>query len=175
MSSVAEKIYENSSWREGAPTSLEDRQMTMHLCLNKSASTNDIICHVFFIGEQGNSTSARIDTIASEPLLKRIASFKHLQPNWEGYEGTPPSHGAIEDAITFVKTLENSTLPTRIGVSNDGEICLIWEREGLFADLGMTGDGHYSYFIKYKNDKFYGDEISLSEGLPSEALDFLRQ
>ena len=120
--------------------------------------------------KEDTCTSNKIDSKAIKSLAKRISSFGELKQDWDGYNGEIPKPSAIIDAIALVKMFPESELPERTGISSDGEISLFWEKKDLFADFGVDGDGTFTYFIKKSHKKYYGDNISLSCGIPAEAL-----
>lgn len=112
------------------------------------------------------------DSLTIKKHIETINTFSRLKSGWDGHDGEPPSQQAIVDAITLLKRTSN-TPPTRVGISNDGEICLIWEKPRLFSDFGVYGDGTFSYFIEANRKKLYGDELKLSDGIPKDALNLL--
>lgn len=140
--------------------------------INKLTNSTDVVK----LKEQmpaAAGTSRKIDNFELRALLDKIESFGELIENWDGFGSIKPDTSAIEDAARLAKMLEKGYFPDRAGISGDGEISLIWESGDLFADFGVTGDGTYSYFIKRDKNKLYGDEISLEEGFPEEALSLL--
>lgn len=139
--------------------------------LTPNSNSNNVV--QIFLTKPVAGTSNKIDNKAISKFIKTILDFKFLEDNWDGYGGRKINLRTIEDAIKLVKKLPLDKLPTRVGVSNDGEISIIWEKENLFADFGVNGDGEYCYFIKNKNKKLYGDELSLSDSIPKEALKFV--
>lgn len=120
-------------------------------------------------------TSDKVDNEAISKFIQTIAEYKSLETNWDGYSGVSPTSQTIQDAIKLIKMLPLDALPSRVGVSNDGEISIIWDKGELFADFGVVGDGGFCYFIKNKKQKLYGDELSLSDCIPKEAINLLRK
>ena len=122
-----------------------------------SSEIADVIPFMPFFWER--SASVTLAETGVEQFLEKIQSFALLQENWDGHGGFPPSQRAIADAATLLKTLTEISIPLRVGVSGDGEISLIWNESGFFADFG---DGTFSFFANRKGKDFFGDDISLS-------------
>ncbi|MFE8073278.1 hypothetical protein QQM79_19645 [Marinobacteraceae bacterium S3BR75-40.1] len=140
-----------------------------------SGSTSNTSVKIIPFRLSETQTSTYLDSDNTKPLITKIFSFSKMQQNWDGYDGHPPSRKTIEDAITLLKKISKYSLPTRAGLSSDGEVSLIWETEDIFADFGVEGDKTYSYFVETKNNKFYGDEISIDLDIPKNVADALKK
>lgn len=128
---------------------------------------------VYASGENSFAFRCYIDSLVSLRLIEEINNFSNLGAGWDGYNAEVPAKETIADAIKLIKLLPDDKLPSRVGVSNDGEISLLWEKSELFADFGLMGDGTYTYFIENKKRKLYGDEIPLTNSIPVQALELL--
>ena len=176
------KERKGSSFRLGARISSKlhrnagshRRSYGMDFLPSFKTSSTQAITDISVRSTLNTSTSKRIDDIRTHSLIRNIRKFLEFNDNWDGYNGIKPSLNCIEEAIQLLKMLPTDRLPQRAGLSNDGEISLIWESESLFADFGTEGDNTYSFFIKKDGEKLYGDDIPLSESIPEAALKLLK-
>lgn len=145
---------------------------TVIIFITNNNNTNNIV-QLFRPTNINSSTSVKIDSDAVKVLIKSIFDFKQLKENWDGYGGVTPDQSTIQDAIDLIKKLPDNALPMRAGISGDGEISLVWENESLFADIGVTGDGTYCFFIKNNEKKMYGDDIPLDKTVSQEVINIL--
>ncbi|MCU7812244.1 MAG: hypothetical protein KZQ77_13560 [Candidatus Thiodiazotropha sp. (ex Notomyrtea botanica)] len=136
-------------------------------------STTNTTTHLSAVETYNTRTSKKIDNEEIKGLVSKILSFSDLDNNWDGYGGEMPSKQAVYEAIILLKFFPRNALPTRVGLSGDGEISLIWDTRSLFADFGVVGDGKFSYFIKDNEGKLYGDDLRLSNKLSHEVVNRL--
>lgn len=148
---------------------------TIKMVLTEAGSSTNKVIRLRPAFHSETSVSDKIDSLAIRGLISKISKFAELEENWDGYGGVIPNGSVIIDAIELVKKFPSNLLPDRVGISGDGEISLIFERAGLFADFGVSGDDDFCYFIQCNNKKLYGDEIRLSEGISFEVLSILRK
>lgn len=108
----------------------------------------------------------------SDKSLCTLAKFSQLPADWCGPGSNPPTHKAIADAANFLKMLNNSLLPEPIiAPSNDGEINFFWEKQGGIVDLGLYGNGTYSYYARTTTgEEFFGDDVPVSKMLDREVV-----
>lgn len=108
-------------------------------------------------------------------IINKVRSYVTLGENWDGYGGLPPSGQTAENVIEFLMYLRDYILP-RPGLSGDGEINLFWEMDGLYIDIGFTGDGTFSYYAKDSAAKeYFGDNLKIADGIPSEILNLINK
>lgn len=111
-------------------------------------------------------------------LVARIRDFAALQPDWDGYNGRPPSPGTVESALQFLKLLpEDLVLPVPT-VAGDGELGFIWRKPNVFIDVGLDGAGEISFFADVGGHEWLGEEVFSGSSLPhglSAALAALRR
>lgn len=96
--------------------------------------------------------------------------------NLERYSGEDKfSPEAIADAKRFIETLDiNNIWQPYISVIEDGEVNFWWDCP-IWLDLGMYGDGTYSYYACFEDkSELFGVCIPVSESLPAKILDTLR-
>lgn len=70
------------------------------------------------------------------------------------------------EAFAFVQALLNAcddakTMPTEVYLEGDGEICVIFEGDQGFADIGISPDMKIAAYLSY-----LGDEYHIAEGTP---------
>ena len=79
--------------------------------------------------------------------IERLESFRKLQPNWNGYDGVPPTERAIDECLIFARSLPPLARRPVAMVSGQGEVGLLWERDGdaALVEIGFRGDGSYGF------------------------------
>ncbi len=89
-----------------------------------------------------------------------------------------PTDKACEEAEQFIRSLPLSViLSPKIYFAHDGEINFLWKRQddGLHVDLGLYGNGTYSYFATNNNkEELMEDAANISQGLPDKLVEMLR-
>jgi hypothetical protein len=107
--------------------------------------------------------------------LKIIARIREIgmYPNgWDNANANAASKKAVDDAENFIRQL----LPVNIkepiiSLAADGEINFLWILPDFRLDLGVYGDGSYSYYGKASNgEEFIADVKSIDEKLPNEII-----
>lgn len=123
----------------------------------------------YFFGKNLKSVS-QIDE-NKERIVNKLKSYQLYSLGWDGYDGVPPLNQAILDAINLLEKLpKNCPLPY-VSLSGDGEIGFFWEVGDIFVDVGFFGDHTFSYFARdAKNEKYFGDDILLSNNLPFDLM-----
>lgn len=86
----------------------------------------------------------------------------------------------VRDADLFAKSLiKLGTVKTpHVSINTEaGEIDFYWEADGSILDLGVTGDGTYSYYARLPEGKeLIEDGASIGESLPIEIIEtFLKE
>ena len=88
-----------------------------------------------------------------------------------------PTAKAFEEAAHLISLLPLcDILPPKIYLPHDGEINFLWKQKdhGLHVDLGLYGDGTYSYYATSKDgEEFMDDSVMTSQGLPQCLIDLL--
>lgn len=79
--------------------------------------------------------------------IERLESFRKLGPNWNGYDGVPPTEQAIDECMAFARSLRPLAQGPVAMVSGQGEVGLFWERDSDDAsvEIGFRGDGSYGF------------------------------
>ncbi len=117
------------------------------------------------------NTAAHKEQLAK--LLASLESYKDLKPGWDGYNGELPSLSAITEVAGFLRGMQGDLLPDRTGVAGDGEVSLIWEHKGFFADFGFYGDGLFALHYTSDQCQGFGAEVALEKGVPQDMRDYL--
>lgn len=81
----------------------------------------------------------------------KLEELRKLHPNWDGYDGMPPSEEALNAAKNFMDSLFIVPAP-------DGSVQLEWHAEGIDLEICFNVDGltkdfsfNYSHIYSYKN------------------------
>lgn len=133
-----------------------------------SVSIKESSIFIINTAEKGASTSNIISSGAPESLEQKLLAMFALGDEWCGPNATAPSIKGIKDALELLSCLSHLERPDRAAPSADGEISFFWDRPGLYADFGVSGDGTYSFFIDRNNNKHYGDDIAISSGISDD-------
>jgi hypothetical protein len=84
---------------------------------------------------------------------------------------------AIEDAEDLLWRLVAAKLPFPVlRLAEDGEINFSWRKAGAHIDLGVYGDGNFSFYARTSEGReFTEDAIAVADGLPAQLAAILRQ
>lgn len=115
----------------------------------------------------------RLDTKRID--LKIIARIREIgmYPNgWDNANANAASKKAVDDAENFIRQLLSVNVKEPIiSLAADGEINFLWILPDFRLDLGVYGDGSYSYYGKASNgEEFIADVKSIDEKLPDEII-----
>lgn len=100
-------------------------------------------------------------------LIADVRRFLEIADGFDGYSGRPPNHQAVLDAIALANGLPTKATVPRVAVAGDGEIGFFWEGVDYFVDIGIQGDGTFSYFARMlQMESLYGDDVSIADGFP---------
>ncbi|MCK9398117.1 MAG: hypothetical protein M0Q44_21335 [Methylobacter sp.] len=109
--------------------------------------------------------------------LKTIARIREIgtyPDGWDDANGKAASRQAIDDAENFIRQLFPDVKEPIITLAADGEINFLWILPNFRLDLGVYGDGNYSYYGKMSSgEEFIADENSLDEKLPEKIMAFI--
>jgi len=109
-------------------------------------------------------------------MIRRIRDLGEYKDGWAGEQTIGPSKKASDDAERFAWSLDLSNAYSPfISPGKDGEINFWWNNNGEWVDLGMFGDGTYSYYAKLPNGQEYiADSVPVSQALPIEILEAIK-
>ena len=107
-------------------------------------------------------------------LIETIGSYRNLDFNWDGYNGTCASEEAVNNALTFISQITNIPDALEAGFSGDGEIGLFVRTDNIFIDIGFEGNKYYSFYAKDDNgNEFVGDDYLIEKGIDHAILSIL--
>jgi len=110
--------------------------------------------------------------------LSTLASFKHLEDGWAGFESKKPDDRSIQEAEAFALRILNapSMIEPIISPATDGEVSFFWENSHITLDLGFYGDGSFSFYAKTQDgEEFFGDNYSIDSELPMKVFEHLQK
>ena len=115
-------------------------------------------------------------TSAQWGLLRQLHTIQSVPESdrWPGADW--PTEQAFEDASLFIRRLPPVAihLPS-IGLADDGEVNFLWKQDDIHIDLGFYGTGTFSYFARTQDgEKFYGDDVPASQGLPHDIVNLIK-
>ena len=78
----------------------------------------------------------------------------------------------FRDAADFIDSLDDGACLPDVILSDDyHEFMMLWKFDGLYIDLGFSGDGTYSYYGRNKNgDRFLRDDVPVGTPLPVDLI-----
>ena len=136
--------------------------------INSKPETERSIVEAVEKNQRLNSDRVDLKTIA------RIREIGLYLDGWDNANGKAASKQATYDAEKFVRQLFPDVKEPIITLAADGEINFLWILPDFRLDLGVYGDGSYSYYGKTSSgEEFIADENSLDEKLPEEILAFI--
>lgn len=108
-----------------------------------------------------------------DALVAHLKQFRFYEDGWAGPDSLGPSKDVVTRARQMAESLPAEVSLPRAAIAADGEISLFWESDEYFADVTFAADGTYSYYVRRKAEKFFGDDIPISEGWSAELLSLL--
>lgn len=120
-----------------------------------------------------NSLSS-IDTRNSpiNTAIGRILALGMYKDGWNSSESIKPKSTTIQDAQQLARDILSKRIvsPT-ISLSDDGEISFYWDEQQYILDVGVFGDGSYSYYYKDTNgNELFADDKSIKNILEDEII-----
>ena len=107
-------------------------------------------------------------------IIARIREIGAYSDGWDDANGKAASRQAINDAENFIRQLFPNVKEPIITLAADGEINFLWILADLRLDLGVYGDGSYSYYGKTSSgEEFIADENLLDVKLPEKIMAFI--
>ena len=121
------------------------------------------------VGEQltRGDKNARQHAARLARLEEELTGYEQLSNDWDDAGAEAPSQQAIDLARSVLDMSPFlGAVPVRSYVTAEGEVGLVWERGGGYADIGIFEDGSVSYYVRSASGKreMYSDQrVSLSE------------
>ena len=86
---------------------------------------------------------------AEARLLSEIFSYEKLGEDWDDSGAIAPLKSSILVASAMTRAFaRRGKAPTRSYPSSSGDVGLVWERNGAYADLSCFPDGSFSYYAR---------------------------
>lgn len=98
-------------------------------------------------------------TLAKWALLRELASYADLEPEWDGYSAEPANVDSIAEARVFISSLPTGCPVPRSTLASDGEISLYWDRNGHYLETSFPGDGTYHFIFSAPGVRFGSKDI----------------
>lgn len=93
----------------------------------------------------------------------RIAEYASLVDGWAGDRSYAPGQTALGQILELLdKSCQQGWQPTRVFVTTDGELGLVWDRDRTYANVSVETDGLMSFYAHDADGNTYGDEIYLA-------------
>jgi hypothetical protein len=100
-------------------------------------------------------------------LEDELSAYEELPDDWNDSGAESPPRAAIDLARAVVRQSPfMGAIPVRAYVTAAGEVGLVWERGGGYADIGLFDDGTVSYYARSADGlrEVYSDQrVPLSE------------
>ena len=127
--------------------------------------------------EPNSRQDARQQQELCSPLLDRLKELRNIAEEDHSSDVQWPTDRAFEEAEEFIRLLPIPDIPVpKIYMAHDGDINFLWKRkdDGLHIDLGLYGDGTYSYYATNNDEQeFMDDAVKVFEGLPDSLVEML--
>lgn len=124
--------------------------------------------------KQADFISATLEdpkVLAKWALVRQVASYADLEPEWDGYAAEPANVDSITEARIFISSLPTGCPVPRSTLASDGEISLYWDKDGRYLEASFPGDGSYHYIYTAPGIRFGSKDIHVS--MPTIDPEFL--
>ena len=126
----------------------------------------------------GQRTASRGSVLAAphlEPTFERLEELANLEPDWDGYDGRPPSRQAVAIAGCLVAgawdrfgaRYDDRVQPYEIMPIADGGLQLEWRGAGerLHLNVGPEGRISFMHVVGHGDQRVYreGDDLPRTE------------
>ena len=110
------------------------------------------------------------NTTQNRALVRQLNNLQNVPESERWPAADWPVDAAFDEARDFIMMLPTASIPLpNVGLADDGEVNFLWTQDGMYIDLGFYGTGVFSYYACSKDGQpFYGDDIPVSDGLPSD-------
>lgn len=121
-----------------------------------------------------SATRADSKTLARWALLRELASYADLEPEWDGYSAESANADSITEARVFITSLPTNCPVPRSSLASDGEISLYWAKNGHYLEASFPGDGTYHFIYTAPGVRFGSKDIHVTTPtIDSEFLAYL--
>lgn len=114
-----------------------------------------------------NYLNSLSDTIkknsAINKAIGRILALGMYEDGWNSSESVKPSPRTVMDAQKLARNIFSKKIVFPIiSLSDDGEISFYWDRKEYILDIGVFGDGNYSYYFKDTlGNELFADDVPI--------------
>lgn len=111
------------------------------------------------------------EVVAKWALVRELAGYADLEPEWDGYSAEPANVDSITEARIFISSLPTGCPVPRSTIASDGEISLYWDKVGNYLEASFPGDGTYHYIYTAPGVRFGSKDIHVT--MPTIDPEFL--
>ena len=107
--------------------------------------------------------------------IGRIRTLSLLEDGWNGIGSVAAKKETLLEAENLVLLIFESTIrePT-ISLASDGEINFYWDFNRNILDLGVFGDGYYSYyFFSNEGKEIFADDKLIKSFINDEIMKYI--
>lgn len=113
--------------------------------------------------------------IAPQPRLRPslfdpVARLAELMPNWDGYQGKPPSAAVLKMTIRVLAALPPQVPDPEVLPSTDGGVLLEWDMSGVELLLGLDDQALHTAVVSIDGS---GEQEGPAVGLHDAIVDAL--
>lgn len=104
--------------------------------------------------------------------IGRILALGMYEDGWNSSESIKPKSRTVQDAQQLARDIFSKKIvsPT-ISLSDDGEISFYWDEQEYILDLGVFGDGNYSYYYRDREgNELFADDESIEHILKDKVI-----
>ena len=121
-----------------------------------------------------NEYALFIDKVLSAEM--RIRNLGMYEDGWNGINSIGADEKTVSEAVELVRLmLKNSTQKPVISLADDGEINFYWSFGSNILDLGVFGDGYYSYYFHSKDgEEIFADDKPIKSITDDQILNIIK-
>lgn len=160
---IKEKNFEENNQKFVGTSHIHQENSSVHSVTDVSTSYSSYNSITLKSQHATIEKNTKIKDDIKNEMLSAVERIKSLKEGWDGNDAEQASEAAVSDAITFIEHFPLSVIHKPvITLAADGEINFFWKLENFSLDLGLYGDGHYSYYgITNDKKEFFGDEKNI--------------
>lgn len=107
--------------------------------------------------------------------INRVRTLSLLEDGWNGLGSVAANKETLLEAEDLVRLIfENSIREPTISLASDGEVNFYWNFDGNKLDLGVFGDGCYSYyFLGEDGSELFADGKTIESIINDEVMKYI--
>ena len=120
-----------------------------------------------------NTTSSSIRKISpTNTAIGRIRTLSMYEDGWNGIDSVGAQKKTVLEAEGLARLMFKNTIrKPSISLASDGEINFYWNFNRNILDLGVFGDGYYSYYFRSNEGKeIFADDRPIKSIVDDEIL-----